>query len=147
VAAVPSSAWLWPLDGPHVVSRPYAAPPSPYGRGHRGVDLAAPEGSVVRAPAAGIVYYVGFVVDRPVLSIRHEDGVLSSFEPVDSDLERGDAVEAGDVLGTLLPGHCAETCLHVGARILGQYVSPLRYLGGVPRSVLLPTWRSGAPGG
>ncbi len=141
VAATLPPVWLWPVDGPHVVVRPYLAPASPYGRGHRGIDLAASEGAAVRAPAAGVVHFAGFVVDRPVISIRHEDGVLSSFEPVESDLEQGAAVEAGDVIGTLIAGHCADACLHVGARIHGQYVSPLRYLGDIPRSVLIPTRR------
>ena len=146
VAALPSTPWVWPVDGPHVVARPFVAPPSPYGRGHRGIDVAAPEGTIVRAPAAGVVHFAGFVVDRPVVSIRHADGVLSSFEPVESDLDPGDVVDAGDEIGTLLPGHCAEPCLHVGARIHGQYVSPVRFLGGIPRSVLLPTRRY-QPGG
>ena len=133
--------WLWPLDGAQIVTRPYIAPLSAYGRGHRGVDLAAPAGMVVRAPADGVVHFTGFVVDRPVISIRHDDGVLSSFEPVDSDLERGDRVSAGDAIGTLLPGHCDEPYLHLGARVLGQYVSPLPFLRPVPRPVLLPTRR------
>jgi murein DD-endopeptidase MepM/ murein hydrolase activator NlpD len=147
VGTLPAPPWLWPLDGPQVVARPYQAPVSTYGRGHRGVDLAAPDGAVVRAPAAGVVHFAGFVVDRPVLSIRHHDGVLSSFEPVLSDLRRGDEVGTGDVIGTLLPGHCDEPCLHLGARRLGQYVSPLPLLHGVARPVLLPTRRSGLTGG
>jgi murein DD-endopeptidase MepM/ murein hydrolase activator NlpD len=144
VTALPAPPWVWPVDGPHAVIRPFVAPPSPYGRGHRGVDLLAPDGGVVRAPAGGVVHFSGFVVDRPVISIQHDDGVLSSFEPVESDLARGDRVRAGDVVGTLVPGHCDGACVHVGARILGQYVSPLRFLGGIPRSVLLPTRRSEA---
>jgi murein DD-endopeptidase MepM/ murein hydrolase activator NlpD len=146
VSTLPSPPWVWPVDGPHVVARPFVAPPSPYGRGHRGVDLTAPEGAIVRAPAAGVVHFAGFVVDRPVISLRHADGVLSSFEPVESVLEPGVVVDAGDAIGTLLPGHCSEPCLHVGARILGQYVSPLRFLGGIPHSVLLPTRRYNSGG-
>jgi murein DD-endopeptidase MepM/ murein hydrolase activator NlpD len=145
VGPLPPPAWVWPVDGSHVVARPFMAPVSAYGRGHRGVDLAAPAGAVVRAPADGMVHFVGFVVDRPVISLRHDDGVLSSFEPVESDLRRGDVVAAGDVIGTLLAGHCErdEPCLHLGARVLGQYVSPLRFLGGIPRPILLPTRRYG----
>jgi murein DD-endopeptidase MepM/ murein hydrolase activator NlpD len=136
----PDGAWVWPVDGPRAIARQFLAPASPYAAGHRGVDLRAEEGAVVRAPADGVVYFAGFVVDRPVISIQHDDGVLSSFEPVESDLQRGDLVRAGDVIGTLLPGHCDDDpCLHLGARILGQYVSPLRFLGGLPHSVLLPT--------
>jgi murein DD-endopeptidase MepM/ murein hydrolase activator NlpD len=140
---LPAPPWLWPVDGPHQIVRPYVAPVSAYGRGHRGIDIAAPAGAVVRAPADGVVHFAGFVVDRPVISIRHRDGVLSSFEPVESPLRRGDEVTAGEVLGTLAAGHCErdEACLHLGARVLGQYVSPLPFLTAVPRPVLLPTRR------
>jgi hypothetical protein len=42
------------------------------------------------------------------------------------------------VVGVLLAGHCAATCLHLGARIAREYVNPLLFLGDVPRAVLLP---------
>ena len=90
------------------------------------------------SPAAGEVYFAGTVVDRPVLSIRHPDGLLSSFEPVTSPLTAGDVVRRGDRVGTLEPGHCPAVCLHFGVRLHGQYVSPLKYLSGIPHSVLLP---------
>ena len=90
------------------------------------------------APADGVVHFAGFVVDRPVLSIEHADGVLSSFEPVQTDLVAGDRVTRGQVIGTLLPGHCASPCLHLGARVDGEYVNPLLFLGGVGWSVLYP---------
>jgi murein DD-endopeptidase MepM/ murein hydrolase activator NlpD len=130
--------WAWPVPAPHAIARPYAAPATPYGRGHRGVDIRAPAGSVVRAPADGVVHFAGFVVDRPVLSLEHPGGVLSSFEPVDAVVAAGERVRRGQVLGTLLAGHCATPCLHLGARVDGEYVNPLLFLGGVPRAVLLP---------
>jgi murein DD-endopeptidase MepM/ murein hydrolase activator NlpD len=133
-----SGAWLWPVAAPHPIVRPFVAPATPYSSGHRGIDIGSP-GTEVRAPAAGVVSFAGVVVDRPVLSIRHPGGVVSSYEPVMSELAVGDAVSAGQVVGTLLPGHCAELCLHFGVRVDGQYVSPLAFLGGIPRSVLLPT--------
>ena len=91
------------------------------------------------APADGVVHFAGVVVDRPVLSLDHTGGVLSSYEPVTTHLLTGDTVHRGEVIGVVLPGHCAKTCLHLGVRIDGQYVSPLTFLGGIPRSVLLPT--------
>jgi murein DD-endopeptidase MepM/ murein hydrolase activator NlpD len=130
--------WAWPIPAPHAIARPYLAPDSPYGRGHRGVDIRAPAGSVVRAPAAGVVHFAGFVVDRPVLSLEHSGGLLSSFEPVDAVVAAGQRVRRGQVIGTLLAGHCATPCLHLGARLHGEYVNPLLFLGGVPRAVLLP---------
>jgi len=132
--------WTWPVDPPHTIVRPYIAPESPYAAGHRGIDIAAPSGTVY-APAAGVVHFAGTVVDRPVLSIEHAGGVLTSYEPVVTTLTAGDAVEPGDVIGTVAPGHCTTPCLHFGVRIDGEYASPLAWLGGIERAVLLPTRR------
>lgn len=134
----PGGRWSWPVGPPHAIARPYLAPATPYGAGHRGIDIRAPAGSVVRAPADGVVHFAGFVVDRPVLSIAHAGGVLSSFEPVEATVAAGDHVRRGQVVGVLLAGHCAAPCLHLGARIAGEYVNPLLFLGEVPRAVLLP---------
>lgn len=131
-------SWSWPLAPPHSLARPYLAPPTRYGAGHRGIDLRASAGAPVLAPDDGVVHFAGVVVDRPVLSIAHDGGVLSSYEPVSTALVAGDAVTRGEVIGTLLPGHCETPCLHLGARIDGEYVNPLLYLGGMPWSVLLP---------
>ncbi|MDJ0335674.1 M23 family metallopeptidase [Salinibacterium sp. G-O1] len=139
-ALPPQPAWQWPVDTPRVVVRPFIAPAGPYASGHRGIDVVA-EGGRVFAPAEGTVHFAGTVVDRPVLSIRHAGGLISSFEPVETTLRQGDAVARGDPIGTALPGHCSGTCLHFGVRLDGEYVSPLLYLGGVSPSVLLPTRR------
>jgi murein DD-endopeptidase MepM/ murein hydrolase activator NlpD len=135
--AVASPQWNWPIAGAQAIARPYLAPATKYGAGHRGVDLAG-AGDLI-APADGIVHFSGRVVDRGVLSIDHGGGLLSSYEPVETDLVAGDPVLRGDVIGEILPGHCRSPCLHLGARIDGEYVSPLLHLGGVPRAVLLPT--------
>jgi len=141
-AAVPSvarlGAWSWPVSGTHALARPYVAPAGPYGAGHRGIDIRAPLGAPVLAPDDGVVHFAGFVVDRPVLSIEHAEGVLSSFEPVQTSLVEGDRVVRGQVIGALLPGHCASPCLHLGVRVGGEYVNPLLFLGGVGWSVLYP---------
>jgi len=132
-------AWLWPVEVPRQIVRPFLAPATDYGAGHRGIDIAA--GTALLAPADGIVHFAGVVVDRPVLSIDHGGGVLSSFEAVSSELHKGDPVHRGDEIGTIEPGHCSIDCVHVGVRVNGEYVSPLLYLGGLERSVLLPTRR------
>jgi murein DD-endopeptidase MepM/ murein hydrolase activator NlpD len=132
-------SWIWPVTPPHAIARPYLTPPTPYAAGHRGIDIRAAAGSPVLAPDDGVVHFAGFVVDRPVLSIAHGGGVLSSFEPVQSSLTAGDPVRRGEVIGRLLAGHCTAPCLHLGARIGGHYVNPLVFLGGVGWSVLLPS--------
>ncbi|WP_255513525.1 murein hydrolase activator EnvC [Homoserinibacter sp. GY 40078] len=136
-----ATLWGWPVAGsPHAVVRPFVAPADAYAAGHRGVDLFAAADAEVRAPADGVVRFSGWVVDRPVLTIDHGDGVVSSVEPVESDLAAGDVVSRGQTVGRVTSdaSHCVETCLHLGVRVDGAYVSPLLFLGGQPRAVLLP---------
>lgn len=128
--------WEWPVAPVRIVA-PYVAPPHAYGPGHRGIDLAA--GGEVRSPASGTVAFVGVVVDRPVITIDHGDGLVTTLEPVTTDLSPGDAVTRGDVVGTVATGgHAPAGSVHFGVRLQGAYVNPLLLLGGVPRAVLLP---------
>ncbi len=134
-----SPDWLWPVGPTHVIVRPFIAPVTAYAAGHRGIDVGATSGSPVLAPADGHVHFAGVVVDRPVLSIRYPGGLISSFEPVEAVVAEGTPVRRGDVIGTTTPGHCRSPCVHFGVRLHGEYVSPLKYLGGIPLSILLPT--------
>ena len=143
VAAVPVAAaaagWAWPVGPPREVVAPFEAPASRYAAGHRGIDLVAGEGHPVRAPADGVVTFVGRVVDRPVLSIQHGEDLVSSFEPVTATVSEGDRVLAGQVVGVVATGaHCTARCVHFGVRRHGQYISPILVLGGLARAVLLP---------
>ncbi|GAA4149503.1 hypothetical protein GCM10023068_27090 [Leifsonia shinshuensis] len=137
-----SARWSWPVT-PVRVTEAYAAPPSPYAAGHRGIDLAALPGTTVTAPSDATVHFVGVVVDRPVLTLDHGSGVLSSYEPLAAEgLAEGDQVARGAVLGIVGEGaHCSGVCLHVGVRVNGEYVSPLLFFDRVPHSVLLPLGR------
>ena len=131
--------WQWPLRPRPDVVRPFDLP-HPYAAGHRGVDLAAAPGATVLAPDDGVVHFAGWVVDRPVLSIAHADGLLSSFEPVVTELRAGDAVARGQPIGALAVDvvHSPAGGLHLGARLDGAYLDPLALLGAVPKAVLLP---------
>lgn len=132
--------WSWPVSPPRMIVRPYIAPPTPYAAGHRGIDVGPGDGlPQVYSPDDGVVHFVGVVVDRPVLSIRHSGGLISSYEPVGTELVVGDEVRRGEVVGVLQAGHCSRPCLHFGVRRHGEYLSPLNFLGGIPHSVLLPT--------
>jgi murein DD-endopeptidase MepM/ murein hydrolase activator NlpD len=133
-----AESWRWPVSQDVRVVRPFAAPPHRYGAGHRGVDLAANQGPVL-APASGVIAFAGVVVDRPLLTIDHGDGLVTTLEPVATDLAVGDAVVAGQALGELASGgHAAPGAVHFGVRLHGEYINPLLLLGGVPRAVLLP---------
>jgi murein DD-endopeptidase MepM/ murein hydrolase activator NlpD len=133
-----STAWVWPVSGPRVVLRAFVAPSTAYGPGHRGVDLSATAHGVdVVAVMSGVVHFAGVVVDRPVITVR-QGQVLATVEPVEPLVSEGDVVQAGDIIGVLQPGHCARACVHLGVRVAGEYVSPLLWLGGLQRAVLLP---------
>lgn len=142
--AEPGPSWRWPVSPRPPVLRDFDPPPKPWLSGHRGVDLGtASDGAQVTSPAAGIVSFVGVVVDRPVITIDHGNGLRSSFEPVESSLAAGSAVNAGQVIGTALPGHCpATSCVHWGVRRGGDYVNPLQFVMDLRPSILLPL---GAP--
>jgi murein DD-endopeptidase MepM/ murein hydrolase activator NlpD len=136
--------WSWPVQPP-VMERGFEAPESVYAAGHRGIDLGAPSDTAIVAPGHATVRFAGVVVDRPVLTLDHGGGVLSSYEPLLSELAVGDAVAAGQHIGVLgAGGHCGSGCLHVGVRVDGRYVSPLLFFDRVPRAILLPVFRPAA---
>ncbi|WP_407561466.1 murein hydrolase activator EnvC family protein [Streptomyces sp. 184] len=128
----------WPVDGGArgrpVVERGFEPPRSPYGPGHRGVDLRAGPGQPVRAAAAGRVSFAGRVAGRGVLAIDHpgtgRPPLRTTYEPVVPAVRRGARVEAGQVVGRLQGGgyHCAAGCLHWGLRRGSSYLDPLSLL-------------------
>jgi murein DD-endopeptidase MepM/ murein hydrolase activator NlpD len=120
------------------VSRGYEAPASEFGPGHRGIDLKATTGERVLAIRDGIVDFVGQVALTPTVSVVHEGGWRSSYQPVVSGLHVGQQVNAGQTIGAVgVPTeHCS--CLHLGLKYQGLYLSPLTVLGSIPRAVLLP---------
>jgi hypothetical protein len=128
--------WDWPI-APAVIVRPYVAPETLYGRGHRGLDLEATPGTVLRMPFDGQVSFVGRVVDRTVVTVTDGSDWSLSMEPVESRLVLGDRVSRGSSLGRVGAGpHCG--CVHVGVRWRGMYVNPLLVFGSLPRAILLP---------
>jgi murein DD-endopeptidase MepM/ murein hydrolase activator NlpD len=112
-----------------VVLTPFRAPEHVFGPGHRGVDLAGAAGQQVVAARAGTVVFSGMVADRGVVSVQHDDGLRTTYEPVRPTIPAGTVVRAGDVVGLLEPGHpgCpAATCLHWGLRRdRTEYLDPL----------------------
>lgn len=141
---VPSAnGWGYPLPPPPAVVHPFDGPALPWLPGHRGVDLAAPAGTTVLAPHAGVVTFAGMVAGRAVVSIRTESGLTTSLEPVQATVSTGSVVAAGAPIGTVqvIPEyHCETACLHWGVR-RGEddYLDPLRLLAARRYAVLLPT--------
>jgi len=147
-AGVLSFTWIWPVDAPHRVIREFMAPATEYGPGHRGIDIAADTGAQVRAPAAGRVLFSGSVAGRGVLTIEHPNDVVSTIEPIEASVSVGDVVSSGDVVGVVAPpdvvwdaSHVC-SCVHLGARYRGSYVSPRTLLEQARTAVLKP-WGDG----
>jgi murein DD-endopeptidase MepM/ murein hydrolase activator NlpD len=129
-ASVASGSWIWPITGP--VIRPFDPPDSPYGSGHRGIDIAAPIGTTVVAPANGTVTFGGNVGGSLFLTIDHGGGVSSTYSWLSSVLVRkGDTVAQGQAVARSGPGHAgaATPHLHLGVKLDGTYDDPLAYLG------------------
>lgn len=131
-----ASAAHWPVLPATVMGG--FEPHDRFGAGHRGVDLAATPGQVVRSALAGEVSFAGTVAGRSVVVVGHRGGVRTTYLPVVASVSAGTAVSAGTVLGRLdTDQHCdLSTCLHWGARVGDEYVDPLSLL--EPMVVLLP---------
>jgi murein DD-endopeptidase MepM/ murein hydrolase activator NlpD len=137
------AAWRRPVPGS--VSRAFAYGPDPFRAGwHRGIDLSARPGAVVRAACAGRV-----ATARPgLVTLRCGPWRVTHLPVATVSVERGEVVAAGRPLGTLgaAAGH---TGLHLGVRRAGErfgYVDPLQFLGGPsPRPVPPAGARRGPP--
>ncbi|PXY28332.1 peptidase [Prauserella muralis] len=119
----------WPLSPTPAVARPFRPPPSAYGAGHRGVDLAARPGQDVLAAGTGFVVFAGTLAGRGVVSIEHDGGLRTTYEPVAPTVAAGEQVYEGQVIGTVAAGHAgcaAAACLHWGVRRGEEYLDPLR---------------------
>lgn len=151
-AALPDSdpVGVWPLVPEPDVVEGFDPPDSPYGAGHRGVDLAGSPGQSVRSALPGTVTFAGSLAGRGVVVVDHGP-TRTTYEPVKARVSVGDPVAAGDRIGTLqLPGsHCfPRACLHWGwiRNTDDVYLDPLRLVGAGPVR-LLPLWRDTPVGG
>ena len=129
--AGPSPArFAWPLAPPHPVVRPFDAPATPYGPGHRGVDLGGSVGAPALSAGPGVVVFAGQLANRGVVSVDHPNGLRTTYEPLAPAVRAGGKVAAGTVLGRLRPGHagCPGACLHWGVRRGKEYLDPLTFV-------------------
>ncbi|MCM3887211.1 peptidoglycan DD-metalloendopeptidase family protein [Frankia sp. R82] len=131
-------ALRWPLAGQVAVSRAFERPATPFGPGHRGVDLPALPGSTVRAVADGTVSFAGSVAGRGVVTLTHGD-LRTTYEPVLPGVRVGTVLRAGEPLGTLVAGHAGcpqQACLHWGLLRGSEYLDPLSAFRRVPPRLL-----------
>jgi murein DD-endopeptidase MepM/ murein hydrolase activator NlpD len=138
---------VWPLAPVPRVVDDFDPPSSPWGAGHRGVDLLGSVGQLVRSALPGTVSFAGRIAGRGVVVVTHggsHGGTRTTYEPVSATLAVGTRVSGGAPVGTLeLAGsHCfPRACLHWGWRRGDVYLDPLGLVGAGPVR-LLPLWRA-----
>lgn len=126
------SPYRWPVRG--FVSSNYGPRLDPFTglqRRHVGVDIVAPKGTPVKAPADGIVTYTS--VDPTLgnmLVIDHGYGVITRYGHNDSILVReGQRVKRGDTIALVgSSGKSTGPHLHYEIRINDVAVNPLNYI-------------------
>ena len=131
-----AQAWTWPVDG--AVLRPFSFDRAhPYAGGqHRGVDLAAPAGTPVVAPAEGVVSFTGTVpTGGKTVSIQTPLGYTATLLHLGSiGVTRGARVQEGATVGTVGPSGVAahsDPYVYFGLRETSDpqgYVDPLPFL-------------------
>jgi murein DD-endopeptidase MepM/ murein hydrolase activator NlpD len=120
-----------------VVVRGFEDPAGPYGPGHRGVDVRAPVGTPVAAPAAGTVTFAGRVAGSAWVSLLVAPGVVVTVGPLRQPaVAAGGRVAALAPVGRLAAGHGG--AVHLSLRVDGAYVDPLPWLVDRPRPRLAP---------
>jgi hypothetical protein len=121
-----------PVDAP--ISDPFRPPSNPYGAGNRGLEYATERGMPVAVAADGTVTFAGVVAGKRWVTIRHADGVRTTYGPLqDMTVAAGDSVTRGQNIGTAA-GHLTFT-----ARLGEAYVDPSSLFdGGPPRVRLIP---------
>jgi len=127
-----AGTWTWPVVGP--VIRGFDPPDTPFGSGHRGIDIATAFDSPVVAAQAGVVTFAGPVGGRLFVTVDHGGGLESTYSFLASlAVRRGAVVAAGQVIARSGMGHAGATIphLHFGVKLADAYVDPLDYLGPV----------------
>lgn len=120
------------------VVEPFRAPELPWGSGNRGLKYDTAPGTEIRASTDGTVVFAGRVAWDLHVTVRHADGVRTSYSFLSRITVRvGQAVRQGDVVG--LSGDR----FHFGARRGDEYFDPVTLFGLVELRVeLLPLERS-----
>lgn len=125
--------FIWPvqgrISGRFGNQRVYNGKP---GSAHSGMDIAAPNGTPVRAPAAGVVTLAAndFYLTGGTLLLDHGHGISSNFLHLSRiDVQVGDRIEQGQVIGAVgATGRATGPHLHWGMNWFDVRIDPLLVL-------------------
>lgn len=128
-----AKAFVWPvqgrISGRFGNQRVYNGKP---GSPHSGMDIAAPTGTPVKAPAAGVVTFAApdLYLTGGTLLLDHGFGISSNFLHLSRiDVKAGDRVEQGQVVGAVgATGRATGPHLHWGMNWFDVRIDPLLVL-------------------
>lgn len=131
-------ALQWPatgrISGLFGAQRVYRGEPGSY---HSGTDIAAPTGTIVRAPADGVVILAAespFTLEGHLLMLDHGQGLNSAFLHLSRiDVHVGDHVRQGQPIGAVgATGRATGPHLHWSLQWKGRKLDPLLVTGPMP---------------
>ena len=123
---------VWPVEGP--VTGSFGERTDPFngeGAFHMGVDISAPIGQAVIAPADGVVEYADLMNGYGrVIVLNHAHGITTRFGHLSGfAVNEGQQVHRGDVIGYVgSSGRSTGPHLHYEVRINNTPVNPHKYL-------------------
>lgn len=122
-----SGDYFWPVDGGYISA--YQGD----GRGHKGIDIAAPYGTPIYAAESGTVIEVGSGWNGGYgncVRISHDDGNVTVYAHQSSiAIEYGDYVVKGQIIGYVgSTGDSTGNHLHFEVRSNGTYPNPTNYV-------------------
>lgn len=119
---------VWPVRA-QILRLPVIPSPN-WKPGHRGLDVAAEVGTLVRSPVFGTVVWVGQINHLPIVTIQSRAGYRHTLLPVTTALAVGERVAQREVIGVVEESaHCIDrNCLHWGVKKNGRYFDPRWFL-------------------
>ncbi|MDE6600288.1 MAG: peptidoglycan DD-metalloendopeptidase family protein, partial [Oscillospiraceae bacterium] len=122
-----SGTYFWPTDGGYISA--YQGD----GRGHKGIDIAAPYGTPIYAAESGTVVETGGGWNGGYgncVRVQHDDGNITVYAHQSSiAVSYGDYVVKGQLLGYVgSTGDSTGNHLHFEVRHYGTFANPLDYV-------------------